>query len=161
MEQVKEIEGELIENIIEYLNKAHWRRLETIVVELLTTMGYGDGEVTGKTNDGGFDGIIKEDRLGLDNIYVQAKRWGKPVGSPDVQGFAGALIGKGARKGIFITTSSFTKSARDFADKLESMKIILIDGTQLAKLMIENNIGVSSKKKLIIKEVDFSYFEGE
>lgn len=160
-EKVVEIEQELIQDLAERLKQVHWRRLETIVVELLTAMGYGDGQVTEKTNDGGLDGIIKEDKLGLDNIYLQAKRWENTVGRPEVMSFSGALDAKGARKGIFITTSSFTKGAEEYVDRLESKKIILLDGQKLAKLMIENNIGVGIKKKLIIKEVDFSYFEGE
>lgn len=160
-EKVQEIEDELVTDLIDHLKQAHWRRLETIVIELLTAMGYGDGQVTEKTNDGGLDGVIKEDKLGLDNIYVQAKKWENTVGRPDVMSFSGALDAKGARKGIFIATSSFTKGAIEYADRLESKKIILIDGRKLAKLMIENDIGVSLKKKLIVKEVDFSYFEGE
>lgn len=160
-EKVQEIENELVTDLIDHLKQSHWRRLETIVIELLTAMGYGDGQVTEKTNDGGLDGVIKEDKLGLDNIYVQAKKWENTVGRPDVMSFSGALDAKGARKGIFITTSSFTKGAVEYVDRLESKKIILIDGKKLAKLMIENNIGVSLKKKFIVKEVDFSYFEGE
>ncbi|MGA4718980.1 restriction endonuclease [Fictibacillus nanhaiensis] len=160
-EKVDEIEGDLVHDLIDHLKQAHWRKLEIIVVQLLTAMGYGDGEVTGKTNDGGLDGIIKEDKLGLDNIYIQAKRWENTVGRPDVMSFSGALDAKGARKGIFITTSSFTNGAKEYADRLESKKIVLIDGKRLARLMIENNIGVNIKKYLVIKEVDFSYFEGE
>ncbi|KMM37955.1 restriction endonuclease [Guptibacillus hwajinpoensis] len=161
LDKVQEIETDLVNDLIDHLKQAHWRRLETIVVELLTSMGYGDGKVTERTNDGGLDGIIKEDKLGLDNIYLQAKRWENTVTRPDVMSFSGALDAKGARKGIFITTSSFSKGAEEYTDRLESKKIILIDGRKLAKLMIENNIGVSIKKKLVVKEVDFSYFEGE
>lgn len=160
-DQVSEIENELITKLIDQLKQAHWRRLEYIVVELLTAMGYGDGEVTDKTNDGGLDGIIKEDKLGLDNIYIQAKRWENTVGRPDVMSFSGALDAKSAKKGIFITTSSFTNGAKEYASRLESKKIILIDGYRLAKLMIENNIGVNVKRKIVIKEIDFSYFEGD
>jgi restriction system protein len=161
-QKVDEVEEDLIKDLIEHLKQAHWRRLETIVIDLLTSMGYGDGEVTKKTNDGGLDGIIKEDKLGLDNIYVQAKRWENTVGSPDVMGFSGALDAKGAKKGIFITTSNFSKSAEEYVERLGDIKkIVLIDGKKLAKLMIENNIGVTNKKKFVIKEVDFSYFEGE
>ena len=160
-DKVEEIEDELITKLVDELKKGHWRRLETIVVELLTAMGYGDGQVTEKTNDGGLDGIIKEDKLGLDNIYVQAKRWENTVGRPEVMSFSGALDAKGARKGIFITTSNFTKGAEEYVERLESKKIILIGGKKLARLMIENDIGVSIKKKFVVKEVDFSYFEGE
>jgi restriction system protein len=160
-DKVDEIENDLINDLIDYLKQAHWRRLETIVIELLTAMGYGDGQVTEKTNDGGLDGVIKEDKLGLDNIYIQAKKWENTVGRPEVMSFSGALDAKGARKGIFITTSNFTKGAVEYAERLESKKIILIDGKKLARLMIENDIGVSIKKKFIVKEVDFSYFEGE
>lgn len=160
-EKVEEIESDLVNDLIDQLKQAHWRRLETIVVELMTAMGYGDGQVTEKTNDGGLDGIIKEDKLGLDNIYIQAKKWENSVGRPEVMSFSGALDAKGARKGIFITTSTFTSGAREYVDRLETKKIILIDGKRLAKLMIENNIGVSIKKKFVVKEVDFTYFEGE
>lgn len=160
-DKVEEIESELVDDLIDQLKQAHWRRLETIVIDLLTAMGYGDGQVTEKTNDGGLDGVIKEDKLGLDNIYVQAKKWENTVGRPEVMSFSGALDAKGARKGIFITTSSFTKHAEEYAERLESKKIILIDGKRLAKLMIENDIGVSMRKKIVVKEVDFSYFEGE
>ena len=160
-DKVEEIEDELITKLVDELKKGHWRRLETIVVELLTAMGYGDGQVTEKTNDGGLDGIIKEDKLGLDNIYVQAKRWENTVGRPEVMSFSGALDAKGARKGIFITTSNFTKGAEEYVERLESKKIILIGGKKLARLMIENDIGVSIKKKFVVKEVNFSYFEGE
>ncbi|MEH7482441.1 restriction endonuclease [Neobacillus drentensis] len=160
-EKVEEIENNLVIDLIDKLKQAHWRRLETIVVELMTAMGYGDGQVTEKTNDGGLDGIIKEDKLGLDNIYIQAKKWENSVGRPEVMSFSGALDAKGARKGIFITTSTFTSGAREYVERLETKKIILIDGKRLAKLMIENNIGVSIKKKFVVKEVDFTYFEGE
>lgn len=160
-DKVEDIESELIDDLIEQLKQVHWRRLEVLVVELLTSMGYGDGQVTQKTNDGGLDGVIKEDRLGLENIYVQAKKWENTVGRPEVMSFSGALDAKGARKGIFITTSSFTKGAEEYVERLESKKIILIDGKRLAKLMIEHDIGVSVKKKLVIKEVDFSYFKEE
>lgn len=161
LESVEEIETALINKLVEELKKAHWRKLEIIVIDLLTAMGYGDGRVTEKTNDGGLDGVIKEDKLGLDNIYVQAKRWEQAVGRPDVMSFSGALDAKGARKGIFITTSNFTQGAEEYVERLESKKIILIGGKKLARLMIENNIGVSTKKKIVVKEIDFSYFEGE
>ncbi len=119
-------------------------RPEDIVVELLTVMGYGDGKVSKRTNDEGLDGVIKEDKLGLDKIYVQAKRYAanNSVGRDVVQSFSGALDGKGARKGVFITTSYFTDNARKYAERLEAKKIILIDGMELSKLMIDHNVGV-------------------
>ncbi len=120
---------------------------EKLVVDLIVRMGYGGtredaGKAIGGTADGGIDGIIKEDRLGLDIIYLQAKRWEGAVGRPEIQKFAGALQGQRARKGIFITTSSFTKEALDFATRIET-KIILIDGQQVAQLMIDYDVGVS------------------
>lgn len=160
-EQLLELDKFLIDKILDELHKVHWRRFESIVVELLTAMGYGDGEVTQKTNDGGLDGVIKEDKLGLDNIYVQAKRWENTVGSPEVMAFVGAIDVKNASKGIFITTSTFSKSAKEYVDRLPYKKVILIEGTKLARYMLEYNVGVTIKRKVLIKEVDFSYFEGE
>lgn len=140
---------------------------ERLVVELLLKMGYGGsrkdaGEAIGKTGDGGIDGIIKEDRLGLDSVYIQAKCWNgnKSVGSPDIQQFAGALQAHRARKGVFITTSRFSQDARVFVSKIDS-KIILIDGEQLAQLMIDFNVGVSVEKIFEIKKIDSDYFAEE
>jgi restriction system protein len=136
---------------------------ETLVVDLLVKMGYGGtvreaGEVVGKSGDGGIDGLIKEDRLGLDVVYIQAKRWEGNVGSKEIQAFVGALAGKKAKKGVFITTSSFTKAATDFVGKID-FKVILVDGKQLADLMIEFNLGVSVRKVYDIKQIDQDYFE--
>jgi restriction system protein len=138
---------------------------ERLVVELLLAMGYGGsrqeaGEAVGKSGDGGIDGIIKEDRLGLDVIYIQAKRWEGAVGRPEVQKFAGALQGQRARKGIFLTTSSFTKEAVAFAAAIDS-KIVLIGGEELVALMIDHNIGVAPVASYEIKRVDTDYFTGE
>lgn len=138
---------------------------EKIVVELLVKMGYGGsrqdaGKAIGKTGDEGIDGIIKEDRLGLDIIYIQAKRWANVVGRPEVQKFAGALQGQRARKGILITTSAFSQEAYDYASRIES-KIILINGERLAQLMIDNNLGVSSIATYEIKRIDSDYFTEE
>ncbi|MCC6543045.1 MAG: restriction endonuclease [Nitrospirae bacterium] len=135
---------------------------EKIVVELLVKMGYGGsrqdaGKAIGKSGDEGIDGIIKEDRLGLDIIYIQAKRWTGIVGRPEVQKFAGALQGQRAKKGILITTSAFSQEAHDYASRIES-KIILIDGESLAQLMIDNNLGVSSMANYEIKRIDSDYF---
>lgn len=139
---------------------------ERLVVELLVAMGYGGsrtdaGQALGKSGDGGVDGIIKEDRLGLDVIYLQAKRWADAVvGRPDIQQFAGALQGNRARKGVFITTSTFSKEARDYVSRLES-KIILIDGKDLAYLMIDHDVGVTLERTYEIKRVDTDFFTEE
>jgi len=136
---------------------------ESLVVDLIVGMGYGGsrkeaGAAVGKSNDEGIDGIIKEDRLGLDIIYVQAKRWENTVGRPEIQKFAGALQGKRAKKGIFITTSSFSKDALEYANLIDS-KIILIDGERLAELMIDHNVGVATVAAYEVKRVDTDYFE--
>lgn len=140
---------------------------EKLVVELLVKMGYGGsikdaGKAIGKTNDEGIDGTIKEDKLGLDIIYVQAKRWqpGNVVGRPEIQKFVGALAGQGAKKGIFLTTSSFTKEALEYAPKNE-IKIVLIDGEQLAQFMIDHDLGVSPVTKYEVKRIDNDYFGEE
>lgn len=128
-------------------------------------MGYGGNkkdaaEAVGKQGDEGIDGIIKEDPLGLDAIYVQAKRWEGTVGRPDVQKFAGALQGQRARKGIFVTTSDFSKEAQDYVKNIDS-RIILLDGERLAELMIEHNVGVTLGNNYQLKKVDSDYFSGE
>lgn len=138
---------------------------ERVVVDLLVKMGYGGnrqdaGRALGKSGDGGIDGIINEDRLGLDVIYIQAKRWEGVVGRPEIQKFAGALQGQRARKGVFITTSSFTKEAREYASVIET-KIILIDGEHLSKLMAEHNVGVSTVGQYEVKKLDSDYFDYE
>ena len=138
---------------------------ERIVIELLVSMGYGGslkdaGQAIGKSGDEGIDGIIKEDRLGLDIIYVQAKRWEGTVGRPEIQKFAGALQGQRARKGIFITTSDFTRDAYEYASRIET-KIVLIDGQELAQHMIDHNIGVTPVSTYEIKRIDTDYFTEE
>jgi restriction system protein len=125
-------------------------------------MGYGGsrkdaGKALGRSGDEGIDGIINEDPLGLDVIYLQAKRWEGSVGRPEIQKFAGALQGQRAKKGIFITTSSFTAEAREFASRIET-KIILIDGQLLAKLMFDHNVGVASASNYEVKKIDSDYF---
>ena len=138
---------------------------ERLVVELLVNMGYGGsrkdaGEAIGKSGDGGINGIIKEDRLGLDVIYIQAKRWENNVAPAEIQKFVGALHGKKANKGVFITTSSFSKNALEYALNVGT-KVILIDGNQLAQLMIDYNVGVSSVSSYEIKKIDSDYFVEE
>jgi restriction system protein len=138
---------------------------ERVVVDLLVKMGYGGnrqdaGRALGKSGDAGIDGVINEDRLGLDVIYIQAKRWEGVVGRPEIQKFAGALQGQRARKGVFITTSSFTKEAKGYASIIDS-KIILIDGEHLSKLMAEYNVGVSTVGQYEVKKLDSDYFDNE
>jgi len=135
---------------------------ERLVIDLLVKMGYGGtrkeaGKAIGRSGDEGIDGIINEDRLGLDVVYVQAKRWQALVGRPEIQKFADALQGHRAKKGIFITTSAFTKDAEDYVAKIDS-KIVLIDGEQLAELMIDHNVGVASVASYETKRIDSDYF---
>lgn len=136
---------------------------EHLVVELLVAMGYGGsikeaGKAIGKTGDEGIDGIIKEDILGLDAIYIQAKKWDGAVGRPDIQKFAGALQGQRAKKGIFITTGKFSNDAVEYSKNIDT-KIVLIDGNQLAEYMIDHNIGVTDIKNYVLKSINYDYFE--
>lgn len=138
---------------------------ERLVVELLVRMGYGGtrkdaGQAIGKSGDEGIDGIIKEDRLGLDTIYIQAKKWEQTVSRPEIQKFAGALQGVRARKGIFITTSDFSKEAVEYSARIDS-KIVLIDGEQLWNLMVDFGIGVSTTATYEVKRIDNDYFSEE
>lgn len=137
---------------------------EELVLDLLVAMDYGgsrkDAERVGRIGDGGIDGTIKEDKLGLDFLYVQAKRWQGTVGRPVVQAFAGSLEGQRARKGVLITTSNFSLDAKDFVEKIEK-KIVLIDGEQLSQLMIDHGIGVTEVASYVVKKVDQDYFSEE
>lgn len=140
---------------------------ERLVIELLVKMGYGGsikdaGKAIGKSGDEGIDGTIKEDKLGLDIIYIQAKRWqsNNIVGRPEIHKFVGALAGQGAKKGVFITTSNFTREALEYSPKNET-KIVLIDGEKLAQLMIDYNLGVSTVNNYEIKKIDSDYFGDE
>jgi restriction system protein len=148
MEQAHQrLRNELASELIQQIMSCSPSFFERLVIDLLVRMGYGGsrkdaGEAIGKSGDGGIDGIIKEDRLGLDVIYVQAKRWDGVVGRPEIQKFVGALQGQRARKGIFITTSGFTADAIRYATMIEN-KVVLMDGERLAKLMIANNVGVA------------------
>lgn len=136
---------------------------ERVVVELLVAMGYGGsledaGQRIGKSGDGGIDGIIKEDRLGLDAIYIQAKRWQGNVGRPDIQKFVGALQGQRARKGVFMTTSSFSAEAVDYVSRID-VRVVLLDGRQIARLMIDHGVGVTPVATYVVKRIDSDYFE--
>ena len=156
-----EIEADLLNRVMETAPDV----LEQVVVDLMVRMGYGGsrkdaGEALGRSGDEGIDGIIKEDPLGLDIVYLQAKRWQANVGRPEIQKFAGALQGQRARKGIFITTSSFSREAVDYVSRIDA-KIILIDGTRLARLMFDHGIGVTPASTYEIKRVDMDYFSDD
>ena len=156
------IRANLVSEVLEKVKSCSPNFFERLVVELLVNMGYGGtrqdaGQAIGKSGDEGIDGIIKEDRLGLDVIYLQAKRWEGNVSRPEIQKFAGALQGKRAKKGVFITTSEFTKEAREFASAIDN-KLILIDGEELAEYMIDFNVGVSIVNSYEIKKIDSDYF---
>ncbi|MDG4594710.1 MAG: restriction endonuclease [Candidatus Contendobacter sp.] len=158
------LRNELADELLIRLKKTSPAFFERVVVELLVKMGYGGsradaGKAIGRNGDGGIDGIIKEDKLGLDVVYIQAKRWdNNPVGRPDVMQFAGALQAQRANKGIFITTSRFTDDARNYVSQIGS-KIVLIDGEQLTGLMIEHDVGVSTVSLYPVKKIDSDYFE--
>lgn len=166
-EKYNEIKNALADEILDKLKDIDFFKFEEIVLDLLIKMGYGGSrneakEATKKTGDEGIDGIIKEDRLGLDRIYIQAKRWkDNIIGRPEIHKFSGALDTPGATKGIFITTSKFSKEAIEYANRLSNKKIILIDGMQLAQHMIDFNVGVSIINTYDIKRIDTDYFTEE
>jgi restriction system protein len=158
----QEIRDNLAQEILSLVKKTPPAFFEGLVVELLVNMGYGGSRreaarAVGQTGDEGIDGIIDEDRLGLDAIYIQAKRWDAVVGRPEIQKFVGALMGKRARKGIFITTSSFSSEAVNYVSSID-FKVVLIDGKRLSELMIDYNIGVTGATTYQLKRVDSDYF---
>jgi restriction system protein len=155
----------LAEELLETVKGCSPTFFEHLVLDLLVKMGYGGtrkdaGEAIGRSGDGGVDGIIKEDRLGLDIVYIQAKKWETTVSRPEIQKFAGALQGQRARKGVFLTTSGFSKAAREYVSRIDS-KIVLIDGDTLSQLMIDFDIGVSGVATYELKRVDIDYFTEE
>ena len=159
----EDIMDTVADELLDRIKKITPIAFETLVVDVLLAMGYGGfaenrGEVTPYVGDGGIDGIIKEDKLGLDKIYVQAKRWENSVPVSAVRDFAGSLLAKKARKGVFITTSHFPQSAYDFVGSIDPT-IVLIDGSMLAKLMLEHNVGVARDRVYEIKKIDSDYFE--
>jgi restriction system protein len=161
----KDLRSALAVSLLEKIMTGTPKFFEQVVVDLLIAMGYGGsrqdaGRAVGQTGDEGIDGIIKEDRLGLDFVYIQAKRWEQTVGRPQVQGFVGALAGKGATKGVMITTSKFSSDANAYV-KTIPQKVVLIDGEQLSSLMIDFNIGVVGIASYEIKKIDLDYFETE
>jgi restriction system protein len=160
-----ELSYALADEVLEAVKACTPAFLERLIVKLLVTMGYGGsveeaGEVLGKSGDGGIDGVIKEDPLGLDTIYLQAKRYkeGSTIGRPEIQAFVGALAGHHAHKGIFITTSEFSKQALEYVKNIPQ-KVILIDGQKLARLMISHNIGVSIASTFHNKKIDNDFFD--
>jgi restriction system protein len=166
-EEIIGIQSELINksirnDLLDLVCKMEPSMFEQLVIDLLLAIGYGGsvedaGSAIGQTNDGGIDGVIKEDVLGLDTIFVQAKKWQKTVAIKEVRDFAGALLSKKSNKGVFITTSDFPKSAHEFVSSIDR-KIILIDGKRMAELMLKYNLGVSIKNVVEIKEIDNDYF---
>lgn len=158
----QEIRDTLAQEVIENVMSCTPAFFERLVVELLVAMGYGGSRrdaarAVGQTGDEGIDGIIDEDRLGLDTIYVQAKKWANSVGRPEIQKFVGALAGRRAKKGIFITTSSFSSEAIRYASEIDT-KVILIDGKRLAEFMIDYNVGVNEVSNYKLKKIDSDYF---
>ena len=163
-----EIKEALADEVLSEVLKQSPSFFEMLVVTLLEKMGYGGsqedpGTVVGQTGDEGIDGIIREDKLGFNSIYIQAKRWerDKTVGRPEIQKFVGALAGQGANKGLFITTAQFTKEARIYAEKQHTTKVVLVDGTMLAKLMIEYDLGVSTEAVYKLKHLDTDFFNAD
>jgi restriction system protein len=164
-ESYHELRRSLAQELLDKIMSCSPKFFEQLVVDLLVSMGYGGsrkdaGEAIGHSGDDGIDGIIKEDKLGLDAVYIQAKRWNGTVGRPVVQAFAGSLEGQRAKKGIMISTSQFSQDARDYITRIEK-KIILIDGEQLAQYMIDNNVGVAELVNYSVKRVDLDYFDDE
>ena len=155
----KQLQENLANEVLEKVLEQSPQFFEKLVVELLVKMGYGTGKITGRTGDGGIDGIIDEDKLGLDVIHIQAKRWqiGNNVGRRELQHFVGALDGEHGKKGVFITTSSFTREAIEYNPV--NVKLAKIDGKKLANLMIAYNVGVSTNVRYEIKKIDTDYFE--
>lgn len=156
------LRSNLASEILERVKKASPQFFEKLVVDLLVAMGYGGsrkdaGTAIGRSNDGGIDGIIKQDSLGLDVVYIQAKRWESNVGSPEVRTFVGSLAGVKAQRGVIMTTSSFSKEAEKYVEKIGE-RVILVDGSQLANLMIEHGVGVSTIQTLSIKKLDNDFF---
>jgi restriction system protein len=163
----EELRDALAAELVDRIEESTWERFEQLVLDLLKKMDYGGLEgsverIGGHGSDGGVDGVIRQDKLGLELIYIQAKAWKRdhPVSRPDVQGFVGALHGKGADKGVFLTTSRFTDEAQAYADSVP-FRVILIDGRHLAELMIEYGVGVTLRQTYEIKSVDADYFEPE
>ena len=161
----RRLQKQLSQDLLERVKRAPPEFFERLVLDLLLKMGYGDfrddaARHAGRSGDGGIDGLINEDPLGLDVVCVQAKRWENPVGRPTVQAFAGSLEGVRARKGVLMTTSSFTVDAKAYVQQIEK-RIVLMDGERLAELLVMHNVAVSTVGTFEIKRIDTDYFEGE
>ena len=163
----RELTDALETDVLDRLRKAEPKFLEQAVVALLIAMGYGGGDaargrVTGKSGDGGIDGIISEDRLGLDEVYIQAKKYENPVGVGHLRNFVGALVGESAQKGVFVTTADFTTGAKDFSAK-STKRIVLVNGEELARLMVRHDVGVRvrdpHRPPILIKAIDEDFFD--
>ena len=161
------MQSELIDEILLLIKTISPASFESLILKVLAKMGYGGGDAkriqgVPRGPDGGIDGIIDEDKLGLDQIYIQAKRYSEnSVGRPTVQSFIGAMTGGGCRKGVFVTSSTFTSEAKKFAEGLNDVRLVLIDGVDLAKLMIEHSVGVQVKETIKVAKIDQDFFSGD
>lgn len=162
-----DLRNSLAQDVLDRLKQVSPDRFERLIIDVMLRLGYGGtledaGMALGRSGDEGVDGVIKQDRLGLDNIYLQAKRWDNTtVGSKEIQAFVGALSGKGAGKGVFITTSSFSRAALEYARNLQTPRLSLINGFELARLMIDHDLGVTLEQRFDVKRVDSDYFAEE
>lgn len=159
----RQLRAKLADELLENIMKLEPERFERLVVNLLEKMGYGEGQAVGRSGDGGIDGIINQDPLGLEKVYIQAKRWSNQVGEPEVRNFSGSLDAKGAAKGVFITNSTFSSTAKETARNISAgNKLIrLIDGQELVKLMIQHGVGVVTESTYEVKKMDENYFAEE
>jgi len=158
----QELRRQLSHDLLERVKQSSPSFFEGLVVDLLLKLGYGGsrydaGQAIGRSGDDGIDGVIKEDKLGLDLVHIQAKRWQNPVGRQEIQAFVGSLEGQKSRKGVFITTSKFTSDAQEYVKRIEK-KVVLIDGDQLTQLMIDNSVGVAEESRFIVNRIDEDYF---
>ena len=160
-----QLDNALAEDLLEQVLTLTPARFERLIVELLLAMGYGDGraemgQAIGKSGDGGIDGVVNEDKLGLDAVYIQAKRYApeNTIGRPALQAFIGSMTGESATKGVFVTTSSFTKDARDYVHRVQQ-RVVLIDGARLARLMIDHGVGVRIDKTYVLRSIDANFFD--
>ncbi|MCJ1900477.1 MULTISPECIES: restriction endonuclease [Paracoccus] len=160
-----QLDAALAEDLLEQVLALTPARFERLIVELLLAMGYGDGrtemgQAIGKSGDGGIDGVVNEDKLGLDAVYIQAKRYGldNVVGRPALQAFIGSMTGESATKGVFVTTSSFSREAREYVRRVQQ-RVVLIDGARLARLMIDHGVGVRIDKTYVLRSIDANFFD--